>query len=210
MTMEPFDAEGYKKVKGDYNLTDEEQLLKQIKDSGAKKVLDVGCGDGVLIGEVRDAMPDAEIVGIDNSAKQIEYARELHPDIPFELIDIVDYVSNTSFDCVYSFYAFPHMPKSDIAKGLASVRNVLTPGAPFFLYTNICDFDTSSISEEEQEACDITFFDLWQSQINLTDMGEMKKMIADAGFKIESDFKQKEGIQVKDYGEMFSWSFVLK
>jgi SAM-dependent methyltransferase len=55
-----------------------------------KSVLDVGCGSGHLLAEVRKLWPNACVRGVDFSSKSIDLARRLHPDIAFEQCSIFD------------------------------------------------------------------------------------------------------------------------
>lgn len=209
--MKEFDAITYKDGKGDFNNEDENLLISLLKtNKNPKRIIDIGCGDGKLTKRVRDQFPESEIVAIDNSSNQIEMATSEPGTVNFQLGDIVDYSSESKFDCAYSFYAFPHIQKSKLLSALKSVKALLTEEGEFYLFTNICLFDTSKATYEEQEACDIVFLNNWPSQINLVDMEEMKKMIAEAEFEIIQDKKLETGAKIKEYGDMISWLLVLK
>ncbi len=209
--MKEFDAKTYKDGKGDFNNEDENLLISLLKtDQNPKRMLDIGCGDGKLTKRIKNQFPNIEIVAIDNSSDQIEMATSEPSEISFQLVDIVDYSPELKFDCTYSFYVFPHIPKSELLLALKSVKELLEKEGVFYLFTNICLFDTSKATLEDQEACDIVFLNNWPSQINLVDMDEMKKMITGAGFEIIQDKRLETGAKVKDYGDMISWMFVLR
>lgn len=208
--MEQFDAKTYKDGKGDFNNADESILISILSVNQNKRtILDVGCGDGQLTKRIKARFPDSEIAALDNSPEQIVAATGEKNNINFKLVDIVDYLSASKFDSVYSFYAFPHMPKSKVMEALKSVRKLLREGGLFYLFTNICLFDTSIATPDEQEACDIIFLNNWPSQINLIDMDEMKKMFSDVGFKVSQEKTLITGAKIKNYGDMISWMFVL-
>lgn len=209
--MKAFDAISYKDLKGDFNNEDEDLLVSLLKENNIKgRVLDIGCGDGLLTGRVQNMFPEYEIVGIDNSSEQIALAQSKNGHISFELSDVIGYNPEEKFDSVYSFYAFPHIPKSKLGQALASVRNLLKQDGIFYLFTNICLFDTSVASKEEQEACDIVFLNNWTSQINLVSMQEMQELFKQNGLVEVENQKLRTGAKIKDYGEMISWVFVLK
>jgi cyclopropane fatty-acyl-phospholipid synthase-like methyltransferase len=209
--MKDFDAITYKDGKGDFNNQDESLLISLLKtNQNLKRILDVGCGDGKLTKRIKDHFPKSEIVAIDNSSNQIAIATSESSSINFELIDIVDYSSESKFDGIYSFYAFPHIPKSKLMTVLKSVKGSLGEGGTFYLFTNICLFDTSKATIEDQEACDIIFLNNWSSQINLTSLEEMKEMFKNAGLNEVQDKKLETGAKIKEYGDMISWMFVLK
>ncbi len=208
--MDTFDAHTYISGKGDFNTEDENILMSLIKKSKATNVLDIGCGDGKLTARVHSVLPNTIITGIDNSQEQIAYAQATQMNLNFKVADIVDFKTIKKFDLIYSFYAFPHMPKSQLLSAFKSVRALLTNGAYFYLFTNICLFDTSMVPAQDQEACDIVFLDNWKSQINLVSLSEMHQLIKKAGFTTIENMRLKTGAQVKEYGDMISWLFILR
>ena len=209
--MKEFDALAYQATKGSFNEDDEQFLISLLKkDETTGNILDIGCGDGKLTKRVQEVLPEAHITAIDNSVEQIKLATSFQSEINFQEANIADFKSSEQFDCIYSFYAFPHIPKSQLLHALVSIRALLKKGSHFYLFTNICLFDTQKVSPEEREACDINFLDGFTSQINLTSLDEMKKLFEESGY-IEAENRQlKTGAKVKDYGGMISWLFVLK
>jgi len=53
----------------------DKDLLETIKISNPKKVLDIGCGEGFYTKIIADALPSAEIVGIDVEEEYIAFAK---------------------------------------------------------------------------------------------------------------------------------------
>lgn len=98
------------------------------------RVLDVGCGTGVLLREMVDRLPNAlEIAGVDPSEGMLRVAREHTPPqvqffragaerLPFE---------NGRFDLVVSTMSFHHWAAQ--AAGLQEVARVLAPDGTFVL-----------------------------------------------------------------------------
>jgi len=97
---------------------------------GARDVLDVACGTGLLIERLRSRLPAARFTGVDLSPAMLQQAsRKFAPDprialceasaeqLPFE---------NASFDAVTCSNAFHLIPDHEIA--LAEFRRVLRPG----------------------------------------------------------------------------------
>ncbi len=208
--MKDFDAKTYKDSKGGFNNEDENLLILLLSENEDKKtILDVGCGDGLLTQKIKNNFPGSDIVGIDNSVEQIDMAKSSGASVVFEVADISEYRPDKKFDAVYSFYAFPHMPKSKISKALANVKSLLKEGGKFYLFTNICLFDTSIATPEDQEACDVVFLENWPSQINLTSVEEMRELLKINSLSIVSEKRLQTGAKVKDYGDMVSWLFIL-
>lgn len=207
--MKEFDATTYKDAKGDFNTSDEALLTDFISsDENKSRILDVGCGDGKLTRRIKDKFPASEIIGIDNSSGQIELTKSIEG-VRFELSDILEYKSE-KFDLIYAFYSFPHIPKNKLVHALRVVKSLLKEDCTFYLFTNICLFDTSLATKEEQEACDVVFLNNWPSQINLVSIEEMRSMFAEVGFSEVKNIKLETGAKIKNYGDMISWTFVLK
>lgn len=90
-----------------------------------ERILDVGCGDGVLTAELRDM--GAEVVGVDSSGDFITAARARGLDA--RLMDGEALTFGPEFDAVFSNAALHWMPKADqVAAGIA---RALRPGGRF-------------------------------------------------------------------------------
>lgn len=98
--------------------------------SGAREVLDVGCGDGALLRELLKAEPGLRVSGIDLSAREIERARvRLPADAVGDLIQgdaTAIPFADRSFDAVTSHMVFMLIP--EIESALREARRVLRPG----------------------------------------------------------------------------------
>ena len=107
--------------------------LDELCDLRPQRVLEVGCGTGAFAARLLDALPDADLVAIDQSERFVELtaARGVHArvadvqSLPFE---------DDSFDAVAAMWMLYHVP--DLQRGLAEVRRVLRPGGTFVAATN--------------------------------------------------------------------------
>src|SRR3954464_8101239 len=63
-------------VDGVPHLAEGDAVLVELLPSRLRRVLDVGCGDGRLIGLVRDRREVVNAVGIDSSERMLTVARE--------------------------------------------------------------------------------------------------------------------------------------
>lgn len=99
-------------------------IIAQLDLSGNERVLDLGCGDGLLTAQLADRLPQGEVVGIDASQGMIAVAREKEQgNLRFLLqdIDALDFVDD--FDLIFSNAAL-HWVK-DHPRLLANVRRAL-------------------------------------------------------------------------------------
>ncbi len=92
------------------------QIIEHLNPSS---VLDVGCGDGFLIGCLNDKIDDR--VGVDFSERALRFARAFHPDIQFLCCDVDD-VKN-QFDVVVAVEVLEHIPEKNINKFVMSLIN---------------------------------------------------------------------------------------
>jgi SAM-dependent methyltransferase len=119
-------------------------LLKTIVPrhaANAARVLDVGCGDGTLLSEIREVFPRAELVGCDVSTSQIERNRGVFPDMTFvaadaskpEVLERLAAAGKMPFDLVTSSEVIEHVP--DDEGFLANLARTVAPGGTVFLTT---------------------------------------------------------------------------
>lgn len=114
-----------------------EATLKLAGIKKGEKVLDVGCGTGILTMLAADeAGEEGAAVGIDPAQYMIVMARknasERKSRAEFRLAVIEDLpFKDNSFDCVLSSLMIHHLPPDVKLKGFAEVRRVLKPGGRF-------------------------------------------------------------------------------
>lgn len=80
--------------------------------------LEIGCGEGYIIGRIKRMKPDARCVGLSNDPIGIEEARISHPSVEFICIDVHDYEPEDKFDTVLLPEVIEHLddPRSILAK----------------------------------------------------------------------------------------------
>lgn len=102
MTFE-FDGEKYKRASEQQKAWGK-RLIAELQFRGDEKILDLGCGDGVLAAELAKFVPDGFVLGIDASENMIETARKDHAgaNVRFELFDINTIDFESEFDLVFS------------------------------------------------------------------------------------------------------------
>jgi len=100
--------------------------------AGLKRVLDVGCGTGILASRLRASYPSAQIVGCDYSAGMLEQAARRDGSISWVQADAqalpLAGVSVDAICCTESFHWYP-----DQSGALREFRRVLRPGGVLLL-----------------------------------------------------------------------------
>jgi len=111
----------------------EEQIIPLAIEhlAGARRVLDVGCGEG----QIARALVDARVVGVDPTWAQLEVARSRGGGRAYvrAAADALP-VAGASFDAVVACLVFEHIHAVDAA--IAEVARVLEPGGRFVFFLN--------------------------------------------------------------------------
>ena len=104
----------------------------------ARRLLDVGCGPGQFTVRAAEALPDAQVWGIDLAPTMIELARRHASVSPaaarlhFEVADVAHLpFPDAHFDAVLSSGSIKHW--SDPLAGLREIHRVLAPGGRAFV-----------------------------------------------------------------------------
>ncbi len=102
------------------------------------KVVDLGCGTGLLEGHLLPRVGDGRIVAVDFSAEMLALARARHVSkrITWLCRDVLATgLPKASIDAVVCFNAFPHFPCASATA--RAVSRWLRPGSPFLVWHDI-------------------------------------------------------------------------
>jgi tRNA (cmo5U34)-methyltransferase len=120
-------------VDGVPHLAEGDAVLVELLPSRLRRVLDVGCGDGRLIGLVRDAREGVDAVGIDFSEPMLAAARERFEGqawfVEHNLTEPLPELG--TFDAVVSGFAIHHLPDKRKRALYAELFELLEPGGVF-------------------------------------------------------------------------------
>ncbi len=116
-----------------------EQACKMIRPGD--RVLDLGCGPGLLLASIAALNEEASFVGVDCSARMIESGKDTlrhlgirHVELRIDDMTELSSVESGSIDVVLSSMAMHHLPDtSHLQRCFAAIERVMAPGGTVFL-----------------------------------------------------------------------------
>lgn len=109
----------------DYEQHKYRATLEQVPDRPYERILDVGCSEGVFTRLVAERYPEAEVIGMDISARALERARarcgHLNPRVGFTRADLLTHSRMPRFDLVFCAETLYYLGRDDRLR-LASTR----------------------------------------------------------------------------------------
>jgi trans-aconitate 2-methyltransferase len=134
--MTEWNAAEYAKLSG-LQASMAEQVLSLLRTRlrGDERVLDVGCGNGKVTREIAGLVPRGSIVGVDASAKMVEFARVASAtagvaapaNLSFEVMDARRLTFRDEFDLVVSFNALHWIAEEEQELALRGIYAALKP-----------------------------------------------------------------------------------
>lgn len=116
-------------------------ILERLAPQAGERILDLGCGDGVLT--MKLAAAGAEVVGVDASPAMIAAAQERGLDA--RVMDARALTFDAEFDAVFSNAALHWIPEADLV--VRGVARALKPGGRFVVefggHTNVAAIATA-------------------------------------------------------------------
>lgn len=162
---------------------DFQRLFSLIPLAKGDCVLDTGCGTGVLVPYVLDAIGEAgTLYELDFAEKMIETNRKLHHEVNVRFIVAgVEHapLAHESCDIAICFSCFPHF--QDKPKAIETLGRVLKPQG----LLAISHFDSSDGINSHHKSCHAVMHD------HLPDETDMRQMITDGWFGIETFIDEK-------------------
>jgi len=163
------------------------ELISSANIEPGHHVLDIGCGTGTLVVQLKRRYGPAQVVGLDPDPKALRRARlkAVRADVSVQLdqgfANELPY-ERASFDRVFSSFMFHHLNKQERENMLREVLRTLKPGGSF----HFVDFIVDDASHG--------FFDrLFRSHAQMKDNSDerIRELMSHGGFK--NPVKVKEG-----------------
>jgi ubiquinone/menaquinone biosynthesis C-methylase UbiE len=115
---------GYKFIEGRWQPV-AEKLIQNYNLTNDSKILDVGCGKGFLLFEIKKILPDIKIIGIDISKHGFENSHPLvKKDIIMHRAEDVYPFKDKEFDLVISLGTLHNLRVFDLQKALSEIERV--------------------------------------------------------------------------------------
>jgi len=120
-----------------------DHLCARIVEIRPRTIVDLGCGEGVVAGEIRRVLPDVRYVGIDASGEAIRMARASNPGFEFHQGDILEgQPEGAVADLALCVEVLEHLDQPDLAlERIAAVTSdyvvVSVPWEPYFRLGNL-------------------------------------------------------------------------
>ena len=105
-----------------------EVVMDQLAMTSFDSVLDVGCGDGRFLRELRDEYPDVEVLGVDNSERSVALANAMNTDIEYISRDILAEQVEITYDVVTAIEVLEHIEPADLERFLEAIEDALADG----------------------------------------------------------------------------------
>lgn len=122
------------------------KVLAHLDLSAAHRVLDLGCGDGMITRRVAILNPKARVRGLDLSKDMVDFAKAAHrgvPNLEFIQGDIQSFRMNETYDFILSFWTLSWL--KDHPAGARQIKAALRHDGGLYLMApmiNLLIFDT--------------------------------------------------------------------
>jgi 2-polyprenyl-3-methyl-5-hydroxy-6-metoxy-1,4-benzoquinol methylase len=119
------------------------ELLMLIKHTGARKILDVGCGEGFTLSKLKEKGIGKNNIGVDYSEKSLAIGHKLFPKLELKQDSIYNlHFNKNTFDLVLCTEVLEHLEKPN--KALSELIRVTkkyllfsVPNEPWFRLSNL-------------------------------------------------------------------------
>ncbi len=206
MTNFEFDGEKYKKA-SKHQKEWGNKIISELTLMGDERILDLGCGDGVLTKQLSNRVPQGHVLGIDASLGMIDTAKKLgNKNLKFQLMDIDEINFENEFDLIFSNATLHWV--NDHGKLLENCRKALKPGGAIrfnFAGDGNCSNFFAVVKAAMRRAKFKGCFGGFEWPWYTPEIGEYRKLAEKSGFKEISVWEENEDRYFGDSEEMTRW-----
>jgi SAM-dependent methyltransferase len=150
-------------------------LARELVTPAPRRILEFGCGIGRNIPFLREAFPEAEVMGSDVSAKSIEIARRENPQVSF-WVDGTDEPARQEFDLVFVAGVFHHIPPAERAGASSFVAGRLARGGSVVVFEHN---PYNPVTRKIVRDCP------YDEGVTLLRPGQMRHLLEEAGLAVD-------------------------
>lgn len=179
---------------------DREILNRFAAETEGGQLCDIGCGPGQVARYLRDA--GATVFGLDLSARMVELARRLSPDIPFRegnmlALDLAD----GTLAGIAAFYAIVNLPERSLPAVFREMHRTLQPGGLLLMAFHV---GNEVIQKEE----------LWGQAVSMDffffETLSIRQRLEAAGFAVEEIIEREPYAPEVEYQSRRAYIFARK
>jgi SAM-dependent methyltransferase len=172
--------------------------------AGYRRVLDVGCGPGTLVGMLSG---EHEAYGVDITTPQIEYANRVYAESPptffaCALQDLPEELG--AFDAISAVELIEHLPPALAADTLGTALNRLRPGGKLVLTTP--DFRSAwpLVERIVNRLGDVSYY---VQHINKLTPAKLERQLRELGLR---DVRVRKYLFAAPFAAIFGWRFASR
>lgn len=157
----------------------DEQVISFVGDSS--RIIDIGCGEGILLEKLVKRFPDRQVIGVDLSKENIEICKRHNLPVVYDNIFDLKFADN-SFDCCIFMEVIEHLTKPE--KAILEIHRILkNDGKLILIFPNDVFFKMARILtlKFKEAYYECGHVKQWKPR-------EMKRFLAGYGFDV---IKQK-------------------
>lgn len=110
-----------------------EVVLDKLNDINFESLIDIGCGDGRFLREVRRLYKKTDLLGVDYSKRAIDIAKAMNPHIHYEKINILEDKLENKYDIATAIEVLEHIPPDDLPQFIKGISNLVNENGYFIL-----------------------------------------------------------------------------
>lgn len=115
-----------REVDPDYRAQFAKEMLILLGDVSGKKVLEFGCGDGLLYESY--GFDKADYLGVDFSDRLLEKFKAHYPQVKLEKCAAEDFKSNEKFDVIFSCGMIQYLSPPSLERHIGHIKHMLNEG----------------------------------------------------------------------------------